>query len=47
MQPNMPTLSLAGVVETETTIDSDNEELLKQKDNSENERKQKRHAVGK
>ncbi|XP_034978613.2 inaD-like protein isoform X1 [Zootoca vivipara] len=47
VQPNMPTLSLAGVVETETTVDSDNEELQKRKDNSEHERKQKRHAVGK
>ncbi|KAH0618553.1 hypothetical protein JD844_017879 [Phrynosoma platyrhinos] len=45
VQPDATTLTLAGVVETETNLDSD-EEPLEQKDNSENERKQKLQTVG-
>ncbi|XP_053099210.1 inaD-like protein isoform X2 [Hemicordylus capensis] len=41
VQPSVPILSLAGAVETETNLDSENEEAQEQKDNSENEKKQK------
>lgn len=45
MQPNLLTLSPTGAVGTE--INLDNVEDQEQKDNSENERKQQLHTVGK
>uniref|UniRef100_A0A674KDB7 PATJ crumbs cell polarity complex component n=1 Tax=Terrapene triunguis TaxID=2587831 RepID=A0A674KDB7_9SAUR len=38
-QPNMPALVLSGAVETETNLDSENEEDQEDKDNFENEKK--------
>ncbi|XP_025064451.1 inaD-like protein isoform X10 [Alligator sinensis] len=46
VQPNMPALILSGAVETETKLDSDNEEDQEQKDNFENEKKQSLHKIG-
>lgn len=42
----MPALILSGAVETETKLDSDNEEDQEQKDNFENEKKQSLHKIG-
>uniref|UniRef100_A0A8C0QSN5 PATJ crumbs cell polarity complex component n=1 Tax=Chelonoidis abingdonii TaxID=106734 RepID=A0A8C0QSN5_CHEAB len=45
-QPNMPALVLSGAVETETNLDSENEEDQEDKDNFENEKKQNLHKIG-
>uniref|UniRef100_A0A8C8VQB2 PATJ crumbs cell polarity complex component n=1 Tax=Pelusios castaneus TaxID=367368 RepID=A0A8C8VQB2_9SAUR len=45
-QPNMPALVLSGAVETETNLDSENEEEQEVKDNFENEKKQNLHKIG-
>ncbi|XP_054835616.1 inaD-like protein [Eublepharis macularius] len=45
-QVNVPTIFLSGVVETETNLDSENEEAEEQRDNSENENQQIQHTVG-
>ncbi|KAJ6662563.1 hypothetical protein lerEdw1_011700 [Lerista edwardsae] len=47
VQPNLLTLSPTGAMATEINLDKGNAENQEQKDNSENERKQQLHTVGK
>lgn len=46
MQPTVPALVCPGAVGTETSVDSKNEEIQKQKDNFQTEKKQSLHKSG-
>lgn len=46
VQPTVPALVSPGAVGTETSVDSKNEEIQKQKDNFQTEKKQSLHTSG-